>query len=124
VLLEQYPLTSCNAQNWDPVSSMICDRLCAALNGDRPTLKDAERAVLLPGGLKTNIALLYYAKWIREVCISNYKAFATAKNIVALCPQDMNLTVEDCFGTNNNLNYQITGLSEDWLSSTTPNWAS
>jgi hypothetical protein len=77
--------------------------------------------VLLGGGLKANIALLNYAKWIREVripypylCLLNHKAFGTAKNIVLLCPQDMGLTVEDCFGTNEDSKYQITDLSEDW----------
>jgi hypothetical protein len=69
VLLEQYPLASWQDQNWDPaVSSTTFDQFCATLNGDTATLKDTERTVLLPGGLKANIGLLNYAKWIREVC--------------------------------------------------------
>ncbi|KAH9957380.1 serine carboxypeptidase S28-domain-containing protein [Lactifluus volemus] len=98
----EYPLTTWEDENWDPaVSSTTFDQFCATLNGDTPTLKDTERTVLLGGGLKANIALLNYAKWIRE-------------NIVVLCPQDMGLTVEDCFGTNEDSKYQITDLSEDW----------
>ncbi|KAH9958388.1 peptidase S28 [Lactifluus volemus] len=98
----EYPLSTWQDQNWDPaVSSTTFDQFCATLNGDTPTLKDTERMVLLAGGLKANIALLNYAKWIRE-------------NIVVLCPQDMGLTVEDCFGTNEDSKYQITDLSEDW----------
>jgi hypothetical protein len=71
VLLEQYPLTMWEDQNWDlAVSSTTFDQFCATLNGDTPTLKDTERTVLLGGGLKANIALLKFAKWIREVRIS------------------------------------------------------
>ncbi|KAH9966162.1 serine carboxypeptidase S28-domain-containing protein [Lactifluus volemus] len=76
------------------LSSTTFDQFCA-------TLKGTERTVPLGGGLKANIALLNYAKWIRE-------------NIVVLCPQDMGLTVEDCFGTNEDSKYHITDLSEDW----------
>ncbi|KAH9967739.1 hypothetical protein BGW80DRAFT_1254536 [Lactifluus volemus] len=54
-------------QNWDPaVSSTTFDQFCATPNGDTPTLRDTDRTMLLPGGLKANIALLNYAKWIRE----------------------------------------------------------
>jgi hypothetical protein len=122
VLLEQYPLASWQDQNWDPVvSSTTFDQFCATLNGDTLTLKDTERTVLLPGGLKANIGLLNYAKWIREVCHTSLslihlesQSFGTAKNVVALCPQDMGLTVEDCFGTNEDSKYQIIDLSQDW----------
>jgi hypothetical protein len=70
--MEQYPLASWQARNWDPVvGSTTFDRFCAVLNGDTPTLKDTARTVLLPGGLKVNVALLNYAKWIREVCVSS-----------------------------------------------------
>ncbi|KAH9957385.1 peptidase S28 [Lactifluus volemus] len=98
----EYPLTTWEDQNWDPaVSSTTFDQFCATLNGDTPTLKDTERTVLLGGGLKANIALVKLRQVDRE-------------NIVVLCPQDMGLTVEDCFGTNEDSKYQITDLSEDW----------
>ena len=42
------------------------DHFCATLSGDTP--KDGARMVHLPGGLNVNVALLNYAKWIREVC--------------------------------------------------------
>jgi hypothetical protein len=69
VLVEQYPLASWQDRNWDPaVGSTTFDQFCATLNGDTPTPKDTARTVLLAGGLKVNVALLNYAKWIREVC--------------------------------------------------------
>jgi hypothetical protein len=67
-LVDQFPLGSWQDRNWDPaVGSTAFDEFCAILNGDTPTLEDTARTVLLPGGLKVNVALLNYAKWIREV---------------------------------------------------------
>jgi hypothetical protein len=38
-----------------------------------------------------------------------------AQNVVnALCLWDASLTVEDCFGTNDDAKYQVTDLSQDW----------
>ncbi|KAH9958389.1 hypothetical protein BGW80DRAFT_1449472 [Lactifluus volemus] len=63
----EYLLTTWEDQNWDPAVSLTTfDQFCVTLNSDTPTLKDMERTVLLAGGLKANIALLNYAKWIRE----------------------------------------------------------
>jgi len=68
-LVNQYPPGLWQDRNWDPaVGSTAFDEFCAILNGDTPTLEDTARMVLLPGGLKVNVALLNYAKWIREVC--------------------------------------------------------
>lgn len=68
-LVDQYPPGLWQDRNWDPaVGSTAFDEFCATLNGDTPTLEDTERTVLLPGGLKVNVALLNYARWIREVC--------------------------------------------------------
>jgi hypothetical protein len=64
----QYPLAWWQSRNWDPtVGSTTFDDFCATLNGDTPTLEDTARTVLLPGRLSVNVALLNYAKWIREV---------------------------------------------------------
>ena len=64
----QYPLASWQTRNWDPaVGSTTFDHFCATLNGDTPTLGDTARVVTLPGRLIVNVALLNYAKWIREV---------------------------------------------------------
>ncbi|KAI0291929.1 peptidase S28 [Multifurca ochricompacta] len=94
----RYPLGWWQSRNWDPaVGSTNFDQFCATLNGD----SDTARTVLLPGGLNVNVAVLNYAKWIRE-------------NVVTLCPQKASLTIEDCFGTNNDLIYQSTDLGEDW----------
>ncbi|KAH9987911.1 serine carboxypeptidase S28-domain-containing protein [Russula compacta] len=97
-----HPLGSWQDKNWDPiVGTTTFDHFCETLNGDTPTLEDAARAVRLPGLPKVNIALLNYAKWIRE-------------NVVDLCAQDASRTVEDCFGTNDDSRYQLADLSQDW----------
>jgi hypothetical protein len=81
--------------------------------------------VLLPGRLSVNVALLNYAKWIREVFGPLFGVLIVllllancqpdAQNVVnKLCKQDASLTVEDCFGTNDNTKYQVTDLSQDW----------
>ena len=37
------------------------------------------------------------------------------QNVVnKLCLGDASLTVEDCFGTNNDTRYQVTDLSQNW----------
>ncbi|KAF8467929.1 peptidase S28 [Russula ochroleuca] len=97
-----YPLASWQDRNWDPaVGSTTFDHFCVTLNGHTPTLEDTARTVLLPGLLRTNVALLNYAKWIRENVVNNF------------C-QNPSLTVEDCFGTNDDVKYQTTDLSQDW----------
>ncbi|KAI9510982.1 peptidase S28 [Russula earlei] len=97
-----YPLASWQDQNWDPaVGSTTFDDFCATLNGDTLTEEDATRMAPLPAALTANVALLNYAKWIRE-------------NVVTLCPQDAGLTVEDCFGTSDDSKYQATDLDQDW----------
>jgi len=97
-----YPLSSWQERNWDPaVGSTTFDDFCATLNGETPTVQDTERTVLLPGGQKVNVALLSYAKWIRE-------------NVVNLCSQDTGMTIEDCFGTNDDSRYQVADLGQDW----------
>ncbi|KAI0278577.1 serine carboxypeptidase S28-domain-containing protein [Russula aff. rugulosa BPL654] len=98
-----YPLASWQDLNWDPtVGSTTFDHFCATLNGDTPTLGDTARSVILPERLIVNVALLNYAKWIRENVVDK------------LCLQNASLTVEDCFGTNNDAKYQVTDLRQDW----------
>ena len=63
----QYPLASWQDRNWDPAVDSTFGHFCATLNGHTPTLKDTARTVVLPGPLRANVALLDYAKWIREV---------------------------------------------------------
>ncbi|KAI0287248.1 serine carboxypeptidase S28-domain-containing protein [Russula brevipes] len=94
-----FPLDSWQERNWDPaVGSTEFDHFCATLNGDTPTLEDTSRMVTLPGLPKVNIALSNYAKWVRE-------------NVVTLCA---GMTVEDCFGTNNDSSYQAADLGQEW----------
>jgi hypothetical protein len=74
----QYPLASWQDRNWDPaLGSTTFDDFCVILNGDTSTMEDTARTVLLPGGLNVNIALLNYAKWIREVHIPLSKCLSS-----------------------------------------------
>ena len=75
--------------------------------------------VLLPGGPKVNVALLGYAKWIREVgacrVVIDLKSLKLdAQNVVNFCSQNTSTTVEDCFGTNDDSRYQVDDLGQDW----------
>ena len=75
--------------------------------------------VLLPGGPKVNVALLGYAKWIREVgacrVVIDLKSLKLdAQNVVNFCSQNTSTTVEDCFGTNDDSRYQVDDPGQDW----------
>ena len=37
-----------------------------------------------------------------------------AQNVVNLCAQDMGMTIEECFGTNDNSKYQVADLDQAW----------
>jgi hypothetical protein len=115
----QNPLDSWQDRNWDPaVGSTTFDDFCATLNGETPTVQDTERTVLLPGGPKVNVALLSYAKWIREVgacpVVLDQSLKLDAQNVVNLCSRDTGMTIEDCFGTNDDSRYQVADLGQDW----------
>ncbi|KAI0062858.1 peptidase S28 [Artomyces pyxidatus] len=102
VSLLTYPLGSWQGKNWDPaVGDTSFDDFCDALNGNTSTVAESHKEVELPGGPRVNIALLNYAKYIRE-------------NIVASCPTDAGFTIEECFGTNDASLYQATDLSQTW----------
>lgn len=81
-------------------------------------MQDAERTVLLPGGPKVNVALLSYAKWIREVgacrAVLDQSLKLGAQNVVDLCPQDKGMTIDDCFGTSDDSKYQVADLGQEW----------
>ncbi|KZV66837.1 peptidase S28 [Peniophora sp. CONT] len=98
------PLGAWQGKNWDPaVGSTAFDDFCAALSGETSSISDTSREVSIPGledmGYKVNVAVLNYAKYIRE-------------NIVSSCPDT--LTHEQCFGTNDDSLYQETSLDQDW----------
>ncbi|KAI0059615.1 peptidase S28 [Artomyces pyxidatus] len=98
----QDPLGSWQNKNWDPaVNDPSFDEFCNALNGNTSTVADTNKTVDLPGDVKVNIALLNYAKYVRD-------------NIVSSCPTDSGATVEECFGTNDASRYQATDLSQEW----------
>ncbi|KAI0041435.1 peptidase S28 [Auriscalpium vulgare] len=98
----EWPLGSWQGRNWDPdVGSTDFDYFCAVLNGNAPSLNDVHHDITLPGGLTVNVAVLNYAKYVKE-------------NIVSLCPTDSGVTVEECFGTNDDERYQATDLDQTW----------
>lgn len=114
----QNPLGAWQARNWDPaVGATTFDDFCATLNGETPTIQDTERTVLLPGGQMVNVALLSYAKWIREVGACRVvldKSLKLAQNVVSLCSGNTGMTIEDCFGTNDDSKYQVADLGQEW----------
>ncbi|KAH9967736.1 hypothetical protein BGW80DRAFT_1462080 [Lactifluus volemus] len=64
------------------------------LDDIRSVLRDAEQRYADPERRGA-----YGAPASISLCILNHKAFGTVKNVVALCPQDMDLTVEDYLTT-------------------------
>ena len=64
-----------------------------------------------------NVALLSYAKWIREVGACRVvldKSLKLAQNVVSLCSGNTGMTIEDCFGTNDDSKYQVADLGQEW----------
>ncbi|KAL0945264.1 hypothetical protein HGRIS_000775 [Hohenbuehelia grisea] len=102
------PLGSWQSKNWNPeIGSTTFDEFCTALNkpplsrrgtNDLPYGHEA-RLVTLPDDLVVDWAIINYGKYIRE-------------HYVSQCPSDK--TVEECFGTFDDEQYQGTDLSEDW----------
>ncbi|KAH9958391.1 serine carboxypeptidase S28-domain-containing protein [Lactifluus volemus] len=69
----EYPLTTWEDQNWDPVvSSTTFDQFCATLNGDTPTLKDTERTTAPPVGTPTIISRLLDIDYEHKICIQAF----------------------------------------------------
>ncbi|KAG6919235.1 hypothetical protein DXG01_008031 [Tephrocybe rancida] len=107
VSLLQSPLGSWQSKVWGPFGSTSFDDFCDALNNpfgkfsaaaDLP-YNDPARMVTLSDDLKVDFAIFNYAKYIK-------------KHYVSQCPE--NKTVEECFGTFDDSQYQITTLDQDW----------
>ncbi|KZP31567.1 peptidase S28 [Athelia psychrophila] len=110
VSLLEAPLSSWQSKNWDPsVGSTVFDSFCAALVKppfpfvSSPAVVDAPfgdaSRLVKEEGLVLDYAVFNYAKYIRE-------------KYVSLCPEGM--TVEECFGTYNDAQYQGTSLDQTW----------
>ncbi|KIP08945.1 hypothetical protein PHLGIDRAFT_29302 [Phlebiopsis gigantea 11061_1 CR5-6] len=112
----EWPLGSWQAKNWNPdVGSTKFEEFCEAL--DKPVFGHSEELglvlnetmfynaetnmVTLPDGLELDLAVLNYAKYIKE-------------NYVTLCPIDAGATVEQCFGTYDDSAYHGTSLDNTW----------
>ncbi|KAJ3558690.1 hypothetical protein NM688_g768 [Phlebia brevispora] len=118
VSLIESPLGSWQAKNWDPaVGSNRWDEFCEAL--DKPIFGGAELEELIGDeeasydqrsqlvtfygmdGLQLDLSILNYAKYIKQ-------------NYVSQCPIDAGATVEQCFGTYDDEQFQGVSLDETW----------
>jgi len=103
------PLGSWQSKNWDPaVGSTAFDDFCTALNkppaGVLANITDIpfnhpRRMVEVSPKFSIDFSIFNYAKWIKEQVVSG-------------CPT--NRTIEQCFGTFNDSQYQITTLDQEW----------
>ncbi|KZT12085.1 peptidase S28 [Laetiporus sulphureus 93-53] len=103
------PLGYWQGKNWDPIiNSNGFDIFCAALNkslrGDdisfgETTHDENAHVLLLPGGLSVPLVVYNYAQYVKE-------------HFVSRCPED--LTVEECFGTYDDIKFQGASLDETW----------
>ncbi|EJD45939.1 peptidase S28 [Auricularia subglabra TFB-10046 SS5] len=92
VLLD--PLRGWQARNWDPAtSSTQFDEFCAAIEGDN------KNAPIRLGPFELDVGVLNYAEYIKTL-------------VAALCPEGK--TVEECFGTYDDSQYQNVSLEEYW----------
>ncbi|KAF4577249.1 hypothetical protein EYR36_005236 [Pleurotus pulmonarius] len=100
------PLGSWQSKNWNPaIGSTRFDAFCAAVNAapaGMANLTDLpfgarERLVPITDGLSLDFALTNYAKYIKD-------------NVASRCRS----TVEECFGTFDDSQYQAIGLDQDW----------
>ncbi|KAH7925596.1 peptidase S28 [Leucogyrophana mollusca] len=102
------PLGGWQSKNWDPeVGSLEFDEFCEAL--DKPIFgknylsalpyDHKDRLVSLPGGLELDFSVLNYAKYIKE-------------HVVSQCPDGT--SVEECFGTFDDQQFQDVSLDHTW----------
>ncbi|GLB38681.1 putative peptidase S28 [Lyophyllum shimeji] len=109
VSLIQEPLGSWQSKVWDPaVGSATFDEFCGNLSkpfghfsaaaADLP-FNHPSRMVAIADDFHVDFAIVNYAKWIKQ-------------HVVSRCPADQ--TVEQCFGTFNDTQYQVTTLDQDW----------
>ncbi|PSR83862.1 hypothetical protein PHLCEN_2v5571 [Hermanssonia centrifuga] len=111
--LIESPLGSWQAKNWNPeVGSTRWEEFCEAL--DKPIFGHPDlllnttafydhdtKMVTFPGGLEVDLSVLNYARYIRE-------------NYVSRCPIADGATVEQCFGTYEDSQFQGISLDETW----------
>ncbi|EGN98555.1 hypothetical protein SERLA73DRAFT_183618 [Serpula lacrymans var. lacrymans S7.3] len=106
-LLEN-PLGGWQGKVWDPkVGSTEFDTFCDYLN--KPVIgrnhtanlpyNHEQRMIELPGGLALDLSVINYANYMKE-------------NYVSQCADDT--TVEECFGTYNDSNFQDVSLDQTW----------
>jgi len=108
VSLLESPLDSWQSKVWDPeVGSTTFDDFCDALSkpfgkfqetAELP-FNDPQRMVNVSDGFSVDFSIFNYATWIKS-------------HVVTRCSS--NRTVEECFGTFNDTQYQETTLDQDW----------
>ncbi|KAG6816405.1 hypothetical protein H0H87_006209 [Tephrocybe sp. NHM501043] len=102
------PLGSWQSKVWGPFGSTSFDDFCTALNkpfgnftaaaADLP-FDHAARQVAVTDDFKLDFSILNYASYIKQ-------------HYVSRCTEDR--TVEECFGTYDDSQYQVTTLDQDW----------
>ncbi|KAF8228544.1 peptidase S28 [Tricholoma matsutake] len=103
------PLGAWQSKNWDPaVGSTAFDDFCAALNkplgwapaylADLP-FNHIRRMVTLSPEFSVDLSIINYSRWIKE-------------HVVSGCSS--NQTIEECFGTFDDAQYQKTTLDQSW----------
>ncbi|KAJ3510022.1 hypothetical protein NLJ89_g4906 [Agrocybe chaxingu] len=103
------PLGSWQAKCWDPaIGSTAFDDFCDILTHPFGSISSA--ALELPFGHPDRMVIAEDG-YAFDVSIINYGRYIKAK-YVSKCPKES--TVEDCFGTYDDEQYQDTGLDQDW----------
>ncbi|EIM81403.1 peptidase S28 [Stereum hirsutum FP-91666 SS1] len=94
------PLEYWQSKNWDPaVGSTVFDDFCTLLNNETTTTSTNGSDSVTVQGLEVNNALVNYAGWIKD-------------NLVAGCTGTN--TIEQCFGTQDESQYNGTDLYQTW----------
>lgn len=108
VALLTYPLGAWQAQNWDPkVSSTgftdFCDDLLDRRESSKQDNGYAAQHPIIASTRNTAPYISNYASYIRQ-------------NVLPFCKTDKGQTLDECFGTFNDADYQQTGLDQTWRS--------
>ena len=104
VALLTYPLGAWQAQNWDPnVSSTGFTDFCNDLLDRNPETEHASQRPLMASTKSTASYISNYASYIRQ-------------NVLPFCRTERGQTLNECFGTFNDSDYQQTGLNQTWRS--------
>jgi hypothetical protein len=110
VALLTYPLGAWQAQNWDAsVSSTGFSDFCDAMAGKRGDPSPSQRS-------NAQIPLIQQPTQNSATTFLERYAYYIKWNVVPYCRPGQGQTLDDCFGTFNDEEYQQTGLDQTWRS--------